>query len=406
LKIQITTLIIFTLILTSCGKNNVDSAAAGASSSPSTDNPTDPEAPTSAPIESEEETEDITEDSDIDPVQLITTQSIEVDCDSFRYQYKKCDLSSMISGEILSVEVVDKRSNSSCDQDVSFGIVDSDSIYVDKGCRAIFKVTFGTNIVTKEFELDKKKKSTYIDCDSWNYQYAECGVLTDPNYEITKISVKKKRSHSSCTKNSSYGILEDKLSIYVDHGCRAEFKVEYYAKDLGFSEIAPKAFNFGELGITPKTPLLTQIDISTNTGELTYKNDGLGVESHDNIPVNDQINHHPDTLETEAIAFELPGNTLDIEVQISRLFKSEGSGERAYYYALNSQGLLIEKGVIDRSSLDYGHSNDKGLLKLSGLNAKYLIFTALPYEDPESRKNDSSDYHVKSIKVKYVSVLP
>lgn len=61
-----------------------------------------------------------------------------------------------------------------------------------------------------------------VDCDSWKFKYKSCPVKMriDDNAIVTVVN---KRSVSDCTLGTSFGIRKNK--VWVDKGCRAEFKV-------------------------------------------------------------------------------------------------------------------------------------------------------------------------------------
>ena len=63
-------------------------------------------------------------------------------CSSNGYALEVCKVKNVSSsGRIISVDVENKLSNSSCELNKSYGYNDT-SIWVDKGCRADFKVCY------------------------------------------------------------------------------------------------------------------------------------------------------------------------------------------------------------------------------------------------------------------------
>lgn len=128
-----------------------------------------------------------------------------LDCSSWGFQYDTCPIPN--AGVFSDVWVISKYSNSACTKGDSFGVTQS-SVWVNKGCRAKFGVCSCNNYKV-------------VDCDSWNFQYAECAVPgANP---ATYVTVALKRSNSGCTKDQSYGIVGN--SIWVSNGCRAKFHV-------------------------------------------------------------------------------------------------------------------------------------------------------------------------------------
>ena len=70
----------------------------------------------------------------------------------------------------------------------------------------------------------------YVDvhCGSSDNQYNTCPL----DFPIRNVVVKDQHSKSVCTKDVSFGISDDRKSIWVDNGCRATFTVtiEYQGK--------------------------------------------------------------------------------------------------------------------------------------------------------------------------------
>ena len=70
----------------------------------------------------------------------------------------------------------------------------------------------------------------YVDvhCGSSDNQYNTCPL----DFPIRNVVVKHQESSSVCTKDVSFGISDDRKSIWVDNGCRATFTVtiEYQGK--------------------------------------------------------------------------------------------------------------------------------------------------------------------------------
>ena len=68
-------------------------------------------------------------------------------------------------------------------------------------------------------------------CNSIQNQHNTCPV----DFPIKNVFVKHQDSTAPCTKYVSFGISDDRKSIWVDNGCRATFTVtfiEYQGKDI------------------------------------------------------------------------------------------------------------------------------------------------------------------------------
>jgi hypothetical protein len=85
---------------------------------------------------------------------------------------------------------------------------------------------------------------TQVTCQSWNYQYATCDVSTNGG-RIVDIRVIHQIStpQGACNEGQSYGIRSDS-SIWVDHGCRADFELTIQSQSSGGEYVSCASNNF------------------------------------------------------------------------------------------------------------------------------------------------------------------
>lgn len=126
--------------------------------------------------------------------------STQVHCASHGYRYQTCG-----TGQRYAHVVLERRlSDSPCVEGRSWGYWES-TIWVDKGCSAIFRVYPG--------------RETYVDCASHRYGRRTCGTGM---WNIRVIGVSQ-RSDTACIQGDTWG--HDGGSVWVDRGCRAVFHV-------------------------------------------------------------------------------------------------------------------------------------------------------------------------------------
>lgn len=107
------------------------------------------------------------------------------------------------------VRLIRKRSDAPCEFRESWGW-DRDGIWVDRGCRADFEVG------ESGWEQHKDR---VIYCASDDMHRNFCKIKTRGEVRIIR-----QRSEADCVFNRTWGF--DNHSIWVDHGCRADFEVE------------------------------------------------------------------------------------------------------------------------------------------------------------------------------------
>lgn len=141
------------------------------------------------------------------------TKTKHVKCSSKDGDFKRCKVSGI--KKISNMSVKKRYSDSKCKKGYSYGY-DKKSIWVDHGCRAKFNVRYKKS-------SSSKYKTKSVKCSSKDHDFKRCRVKHAK--KIKNMSVKKRYSDASCKKGYSYGY--SKKSIWVDHGCRAKFKVKY-----------------------------------------------------------------------------------------------------------------------------------------------------------------------------------
>jgi hypothetical protein len=108
------------------------------------------------------------------------------------------------------VELANQRSGSACQQGYSWG-TDPTGIWVDHGCRADFAIRPYNPYV------NQAGRAGMINCSSDDGERHNCPADTSGG-----VLMVDQRSGSPCTRGYSWG--EDQNSIWVDHGCRADFQ--------------------------------------------------------------------------------------------------------------------------------------------------------------------------------------
>ncbi len=132
-------------------------------------------------------------------------------------------------------------------------------------------------------------------------------------------------------------------------------------------------------------------------GEITFQTNGIGVEGATPAgQVPSQINHQSGTVNTEAIAVDFGAEAILATVVVSNLFPNERSGERGKWEAFDGFGNLVGASNFELVTNSFGPIPDIVVGTNPSAPFRYLVFTALPYEDPAGT-NDSSDYFVRSI---------
>jgi len=136
--------------------------------------------------------------------------TVTKECASGSYRYTECSF----PGEVVLVELEHQLSSARCTLDRTFGFR-GNVLWVNAGCRGRFKVSY------IDASPDESTDTINIACSSSRYRYAECATPGP----IVALEVVRRDSGAACTRDRSFGFRGDK--IWVNHGCRAEFKVTY-----------------------------------------------------------------------------------------------------------------------------------------------------------------------------------
>ena len=150
--------------------------------------------------------------------QTVTAETItfDMECASKGEAYRSCSIPEDMDGDIVSLKLVDKLSNASCDREYG---VKGRRIWVDDGCRAIFEVkvalreygrsTFGDEIVR-------------LECASYKRKENQCALSGD----IKRVELLDRKSSADCDEGDEWWFEDG--SIFVDDGCRGLFEVIKY----------------------------------------------------------------------------------------------------------------------------------------------------------------------------------
>jgi hypothetical protein len=131
-----------------------------------------------------------------------------ITCESRDRRPRSC----YVGDELLYAEVYidDQLSNTDCIRDQNWGVSD-DSIWVDEGCRAVFR-----------WELETSART--LRCSSRGGDYARCYIGDE--YVEDSVVLVDNLSDTRCREGDNWGVRGS--YIWVDEGCRAEFEYEVY----------------------------------------------------------------------------------------------------------------------------------------------------------------------------------
>jgi hypothetical protein len=113
------------------------------------------------------------------------------------------------------VQLVNQRSGSACIQGQTWGY-DNRSIWVDRGCRADFRLASGGPGFGPGGPGGRPPSGVTITCSSNDGRRNYCPANTSRGVQLTT-----QRSGSPCTQGQTWGY--DNQRIWVDRGCRADF---------------------------------------------------------------------------------------------------------------------------------------------------------------------------------------
>lgn len=142
-----------------------------------------------------------------------------ITCGSYGLKRGQCST----GGPVQSIQVVQRLSDADCKRGSSWGYEEPGIIWVTDGCRAIFSVT--GPVVYDE---------TSIQCESHGGEDNTC----EAGREIRSVFLERQVSESPCVPisdvittniatNASWGIGEDRRSLWVSQGCRGSFNVRF-----------------------------------------------------------------------------------------------------------------------------------------------------------------------------------
>ncbi|HUL16112.1 MAG TPA: DUF3011 domain-containing protein [Terriglobales bacterium] len=114
-----------------------------------------------------------------------------------QYNYDQVQLDRQISG-------------SPCIEGETWG-VDRDGLWVDRGCRAYFRIRPGNG------------NATSVKCESNDERRNYCG-----QYNHDQVQLDRQISGSPCIEGETWGV--DREGLWVDRGCRASFTIRRYSR--------------------------------------------------------------------------------------------------------------------------------------------------------------------------------
>lgn len=247
-------------------------------------------------------------------------------------------------------------------------------------------------------DVSDKHKKVSITCNG-NKGYKECSLPNWVTGKILDIQIKKNLSETECVLDTNFGIREDR-KVWVDSGCKARFLLgtSSYQVKIG----AKGKWKRGDIKAYSSDYIKPCIVPETTEPEVlvTDKTYGLGVKGGKVVP--DQINHDPETDEYQQVQIDFKTSVKAARVVLSRLFKNEGSGERAKWIVYDEDGNVLKEGIVDKLNYKFRKNQHEVVVDINvekGECFKYMVIGPLPYEDPSRRPTDSSDFYIKKLKV-------
>jgi len=131
------------------------------------------------------------------PTETVAQSNRTITCESQNNRYTTC-MTDTGGGVTLQRQLSDAR----CVENRTWGVNDQ-GIWVDKGCRAVFRVAAGPTTLT---------------CRSLNFKYQFCQIDTRGGVRLAR-----QISDTRCIENRTWGV--EKQGIWVDKGCAGEFLV-------------------------------------------------------------------------------------------------------------------------------------------------------------------------------------
>lgn len=136
----------------------------------------------------------------------VSTQAQTVLCESLGNAYRECQI-----GTSGTVQLIMERSENLCYEGLTWGTNRMGVVWVDRGCRATFKLT----------QPGARKGSGGRDrvvCESINDNLQVCPADTSGG-----VAFAQQLSKTTCVQDKNWGVDHDRQMVWVDHGCRAEF---------------------------------------------------------------------------------------------------------------------------------------------------------------------------------------
>ena len=260
--------------------------------------------------------------------------------------------------------------------------------------------------------------------DSFTYTIIDSGGQTDTaTVDITIYDDDPKVSQISYTDKNGQSqtatVDKNGTTILTLYGSLLIFQDGYYQYTPNQSEAAladitnsPKdpltlyAFDFGSDNDAYTNPD-GALDLSKADGTLFYDNSrGVGVEGGNGGDRAKEINHTPDTDQSEALAIKFYAPVEKATVDVTWLFADEGpchSSESGYWEAFDQNGIFIEGGYINENTITLNQGNGSVTIDLGeDVLFETLVFAATHYKDSNNAdepasSSDSSDYYVKNV---------
>lgn len=129
----------------------------------------------------------------------------QVTCSSSAWERQRC------AQDWRDAVLVETLSRKECRRDETWG-VDARGLWVDHGCRGRFeRIGPGRD----------DERGDIVDCASEGNGYRRCGL----DRRADRVELHRQLSRADCERGESWGW--DRHAIWVDKGCRAEFRVEW-----------------------------------------------------------------------------------------------------------------------------------------------------------------------------------